>query len=76
MRGLKGSQRIGNNRASCTTCNQWVQAVRRNTLSRLRDRFPTEHEELRLRVELDLYPQVIDRFDREHPLSAKPTEEG
>jgi hypothetical protein len=74
MRGLKGSQRIGNNRTTCATCNNFVQAVRRHTLNRLRATFPDKHEELRLKVELDLYPQVIDRFTREHPLS-RPTRE-
>jgi hypothetical protein len=62
MAGGEGGQRIGNNRSTCTTCNNFTQNVRRLTLTRLKERFPQDYEELRVRTEMDLYPQVIDDF--------------
>jgi hypothetical protein len=76
MRGLKGSQRIGNNRSTCSTCNTFVQAVRRLAFNRMRETYPKEFEAVRLRVELDLYPQVIDRFTIDNPLSGRPAGDG
>lgn len=62
-RGVGGRARIGNNRNSCTTCNNFVQRVMRLTRKRLKELHPEEYEQIRLRVELDLYPQVIEDFD-------------
>lgn len=62
MSGGTGGQRIGNNRSTCPTCNNFAQNVRRLTLTRLKERYPDDYEELRLRTEMDLYPQVIDDF--------------
>ncbi len=60
--GFEGGARIGNRRTSCTTCNNFAQATRRLTLVRLKERYPADYEELRLRTEMDLYPQVIDTY--------------
>jgi hypothetical protein len=62
MAGFEGGARIGNRRSECTTCNNFAQAVRRLTLTRLKERFPADYEELRLRTEMDLYPGEIDKF--------------
>jgi len=58
--GLKGSARIGNRRSRCTTCNNFVQNVMRLTAARLREAHPEEYQTLRMRVEYDLYPQVME----------------
>ena len=65
MAGGEGGQRIGNKRSTCKTCNAFTQSVRRLTLTRLKERYPADYEELRLRTEMDLYPQVIDQFTEE-----------
>lgn len=68
----KSGLRIGNNRNRCTTCNRFVQNVMRMTRKRLKEKHAVEYEEIRLQVELDLYPQVIEDFVTEHPRSALP----
>lgn len=59
-RGAGGMTRIGNARSICATCNNFAQNVRRLTLNRLRDSHPQEYERIRIVVEADLYPQVIE----------------
>lgn len=66
MRGLGGGARIGNRRNVCTTCNNFVQNVMRLTRKRLMELHREEYEQIRLRAELDLYPQVIDDWVLEH----------
>lgn len=60
MRGHRGMSRIGNRRKNCTTCNNFAQNVMRMTRKRLIERYSEEYAEIRVRVELDLYPQVIE----------------
>jgi hypothetical protein len=59
--------RIGNHRNSCTTCNNFAQNVMRMTRRRLKDNHPEEYEAIRLQVELDLYPQVLDDWSNREP---------
>lgn len=59
-RGLGGGARIGNRRSVCTTCNNFAQNVMRMTRKRLKERHEDEYEAIRLQVEADLYPQVLD----------------
>ena len=59
-RGAGGSARIGNFRTICTTCNNFSQNVRRLTAKRLKEAHAEEYEAIRIRVEADLYPQVIE----------------
>lgn len=59
---MQGKARIGNHRSTCTTCNNFAQNVMRITRERLKKRHLEEYNELRLQVERDLYPQVIDDF--------------
>jgi len=63
-RGAGGSARIGNFRSICTTCNNFSQNVRRLAQKRLKEEYPEEYEEIRIRVEADLYPQVIEDWSR------------
>jgi len=58
----EGMNRIGNKRGTCDTCNAFAQAVKRLTANRLKDLHPDEYERLRLQVELDLYPGVIEKW--------------
>jgi len=67
MRGKQGGQRIGNNRSVCATCNNFAQNIRRLASKRLKEKHPAEYEELRVRAELDLYPQVIEEFRAVYP---------
>jgi hypothetical protein len=67
MKGLGGVARIGNRRNSCKVCNQFAQAVRRRTWARLVDLHKEEFDQLRLVVELELYPNVIDQFLLRYP---------
>ncbi|QGZ16796.1 hypothetical protein PBI_DEWDROP_152 [Microbacterium phage Dewdrop] len=55
--------RIGNRRGTCDTCNNFSQAVRRNVAKRLHAIHAEEAERLRLQVELDLYPGVIEKWN-------------
>lgn len=59
MDGRGGGARIGNRRSVCTTCNNWAQNVMRRTRAELVVRHPAEYEQIRLKVERDLYPQVV-----------------
>lgn len=67
MRGNEGKARIGNRRNRCTTCNNFAQNVMRLTRRALVDKFPDEYARIRARVELDLYPQVIEDWNSRHP---------
>jgi hypothetical protein len=62
MNGRGGAARIGNRRNSCVTCNNFAQNVMRISRKRLQELHPEEYEKIRLRVEMDLYPQVIQEF--------------
>lgn len=66
---ITGYNRIGNRRGQCNTCNRFNQAVKRQVAARLADLHPDEVEKLRLQVEQDLYPGVIERWiiDEELP---------
>lgn len=64
QKGVGGRARIGNNRNRCTTCNNFAQNVMRLTRKQLKERHSEEYESIRLRVEFDLYPQVIEDFQR------------
>lgn len=75
QRGREGGARIGNRRNQCTTCNNFAQNVMRLTRRRLKEQHAEEYERIRVQVELDLYPQVVQRFMDEHPRAAR-TEEG
>lgn len=54
--------RVGSRRNMCTTCNNFAQNVMRLTRMQLKALHPDEYETIRARVELDLYPQVIEDF--------------
>jgi hypothetical protein len=56
------SKRIGNRRNACTTCNNFGQNVIRISRQRLKEKHTEEYNEIRLQVELDLYPQVIEEW--------------
>jgi hypothetical protein len=71
MRGIGGGARIGNRRNRCDTCNNFAQNVMRLTRKALRERYRDEYEAIRLRVEMDLYPQVLEDHVRVHPASAR-----
>lgn len=60
---IEGMNRIGNRRGTCDTCNNFSQAVRRGIAKRLHALHAEEAERLRLQVELDLYPAVIEKYN-------------
>ena len=60
VHGVGGGARIGNRRSQCTTCNNFAQNVMRMTRKRLKEAHAEEYEVIRLKVELDLYPQVVE----------------
>lgn len=62
VHGVGGGARIGNRRSQCTTCNNFAQNVMRMTRKRLKERHAEEYEAIRLKVEMDLYPQVIENW--------------
>lgn len=62
-RGYEGQGRIGNRRRTCATCNNFARNVSRRASAMLKEAHKTEYLKLQLRVELDLYPQVIEEFD-------------
>ena len=65
MNQVPGTRRIGGNRARCRMCNNFAQAVLRLTRKELIRRTPPEvYEAIRLKVELDLYPQVMEEHQR------------
>lgn len=67
MRGTGGGARIGNHRNSCVTCNNFAQNVMRLTRKRLKELHSEEYAVIRLQVERDLYPQVIEDFVAANP---------
>lgn len=69
MRGHEGMARIGNRRNRCRTCNNFVQNVMRLTRKRLMERHAEEYTMIRLRTELDLYPQVMEDWTAANPQS-------
>ena len=66
-RSKNGKARIGNYRNRCSTCNYFAQNVTRLASKMLREQHAEEYLALRLKVELDLYPQVIEdwTFEKE-----------
>lgn len=56
------NRRIGNRRHSCATCNNFASNVRRIVTTELKRRHSEEYAEIRLRVEMDLYAQVLQDF--------------
>jgi hypothetical protein len=60
--------RIGNRRGICMTCNAFVQAVKRHAASRLKELHAEDYERMRLAVEMDLYPGVIEKWNLEKGL--------
>lgn len=60
--GIETWIRIGHRRNSCRTCNNFVRSVDRLALRRLREAHPEEYQALRLMIEADLYPQVMEDF--------------
>lgn len=66
-RGVTGMARIGNQRSRCTTCNNFVQNVMRLTTKRLKSEHEDEYEKIRVQVERDLYPQVMEDWNSAHP---------
>lgn len=62
MHKVGGKARIGNRRSQCTTCNNFAQNVMRLTRKRLKEMHEEEYEQIRLRVEMDLYPQVMESW--------------
>lgn len=69
--GRGGASRIGNRRNKCTTCNNFAQNVMRMTRKRLLEAYAEEYQQIRWKVELDLYPQVIEDYVAEHPWLAE-----
>lgn len=67
-KGKGGGARIGNQRNSCRTCNNWAQNVMRLTRKRLMTTFAKEYKAIQLQVEADLYPQVIEDWNRKKGL--------
>lgn len=65
MKGVvteKSRARIGNRRSQCETCNTFAQNVRRLALKQFMETHNEEYQKIRLRIELDLYPQVLEEF--------------
>jgi hypothetical protein len=65
--GRGGGARIGNKRRHCRTCNTWAANVSRLLAKRLKEKFPDEAAALRLQIEADMYPQVIEDYLRQGP---------
>lgn len=59
-RGL-GSVRIGNHRQTCSSCNRFAQAVIRRTGRAFRLAYPQQYDEVRSRVEREVYQDTIER---------------
>jgi hypothetical protein len=68
-------RRIGNRRNQCDTCNNFAQNVTRLASKALRELHPEEYRAIRLRVELDLYPQVIEDHVAGHPAARRSAQE-
>lgn len=67
----KGPNRIGNRRTYCNTCNAFAQNVTRIAGRKLREMFPEVYSDLRVQVERDLYPQVIEDFTERQGLRGR-----
>jgi hypothetical protein len=67
MSGIGGGARIGNRRSHCSTCNNFVQNVMRNTRKKLMERHQEEYQRIRLQVEIVLYEKVLADFREKHP---------
>ncbi len=57
--------RIGNHRRTCTTCNNFAQAVLRKVRARLLESHPEEAARFRLEAERELYIELIERWTRQ-----------
>ncbi len=55
-------QRIGNERRTCRTCNNFAQKVLRRSGRELQRRYPDEHKAIRTEVELGLYNEMKAGF--------------
>lgn len=60
--GRGGGARIGNRRNVCTTCNNFAQNVMRMTRKRILEIHSDEYRAMRIKVERDLYPQVLEDY--------------
>ena len=58
----QNTRRIGNRRRECQTCNNFAANVRRIVAAELARRHTDEYAEIRLRVEMDLYAQVLQDY--------------
>jgi hypothetical protein len=67
-RGRGGGARIGNHRLTCGTCNRWAQKVMRAARSRLIELHADEYARMRLEIERDLYPGVLEAYSQAHPV--------
>ena len=78
MRGIGGKARLGSRRTECRTCNGFAVTVDRKVRQRLKARFPREYAEIRVQVEAELYPGVIEDFalDRRPEMEQNPDDEG
>lgn len=61
--GRSGRARLGNYRSVCQTCNNFARRVERRTLKELKDKYREEFRRIRIKVEYDLYPQVIEEWE-------------
>lgn len=61
-RGHKGHARIGNRKSRCGTCNRFAQAVRREALRRLKDRFAEEYRVIVMESEAACYRATLDEY--------------
>lgn len=71
MKGYGGRARIGNRRGRCSTCNNFAQSVMRNTRKQLIELHAEEYMNLRLKAELEVYPEVLKTFISLHPVTAR-----
>lgn len=69
MRGIGGMARIGNRRNGCKTCNKFAQDVMRLTRKRMLEEYPEEYRRLRVLVEIEQYPDVMEAFMKQYPIA-------
>lgn len=74
--GRGGRARIGNRRHHCQACNNFAQAVRRTAYRQLLANHAEEYKSLRLSIELELYPQVLERFLDKYPMAREAVTDG
>lgn len=67
MNGATGKTRIGNNRSTCGTCNRFYQRVMRMSRNRLIAQHQADYEKIRIVVERDLYPLILDQHELNFP---------